>query len=432
MAYSPVPCHWSGVLERKQRRAVPSDPLSTSCGTLPSERPRILALFGSAILLGAERGNIEALAALKEQGCDILSLIRDEKWNTTVPLWLDARGLAWKKVPYIQHRYPGELLRIAARNPMAFLRANWHFVRIAREFRPTHIHAYSQLFVLNFLIGLRLIRRPMVFRAGDEPTLHNAVWRASWRFTVSRTTMFVANSEFVARSLRASGVPAEKITVIYNRPPARPSSVRAGFKLHLPANTRAFAYIGQISEHKGPHVLVDAFREVAADFPQACLLLAGWISDWEGDAWARALRDATRADPLIGDRVTFLGEIEDVAGFLTLCEALVVPSLFNDPSPNVVMEAKQAGKAVIAFPRGGLPELIEHGVDGLLCREATKSALVEALKSYLENPAMAREHGAAAAVSSTRFGNARFGARWREVYTTAMHDTKHNSPATAP
>ena len=70
----------------------------------------------------------------------------------------------------------------------------------------------------------------------------------------------------------------------------------------------------------------------------------------KGTLWARALRDATKRDELIAERVTFLGEIEDVPGLLARCDALVVPSLFGDPSPNVVMEAKQAGRAAIAFP----------------------------------------------------------------------------------
>jgi hypothetical protein len=41
-------------------------------------RPRILALFGSGLLLGQERGNIEALAALRDEGCEVLCVIRDE------------------------------------------------------------------------------------------------------------------------------------------------------------------------------------------------------------------------------------------------------------------------------------------------------------------------------------------------------------------
>jgi glycosyltransferase involved in cell wall biosynthesis len=397
-----------------------------------AEPPRVLVLFGSVVLFGAERGNLDALTALKRRGAEILCLISDERWNTIVPPTLDERGFAWRKVRYVQMGKGLGWYDLLWGNPYRFVQANKAFVRAVREFKPTHIHAYAPSYTANFSWGLMRTGTPLVFRAGDEPTLHNWLWRAVWRFAVWRTTRFVANCEFVARSLRASGVPAEKITVIYNMPPARSSAQCTPLELQLPITARVFAYIGQISEHKGLHVLVDAFRELAADFPQARLLLAGRISDWAGDAWARALRDGTRADPLIADRVTFLGEIEDVAGLLARCEALVVPSLFNDPSPNVVMEAKQAGKAVIAFPRGGLPELIEDGVDGLLCREATTSALVQALRAYLENPAMAREHGTAAAVTSTRFGNARFGANWREVYASATHDTRRDTVEIAP
>lgn len=386
----------------------------------PAEPPRVLVLFGSVVLFGAERGNLEVLAALKAQGAEVLFLLSDEPWNTMVPPTLNEIGFAWRKVPYIRI---GKRLRWRAllwENPSRFIRANIEFLEAIRKFRPTHIHAYSQSQVVNFLWGLICTRLPMVFRAGDEPTLHNRFWQVSWHLTRWRTTKFVANSRFVSRSLSASGVPAKKIAVIYNRPPARRKPQRMALDLPLPANARVFAFLGQIAEHKGPHVLIDAFRDVAPEFPEARLLLAGRISEWEGDAWARALRDATKADLLIGDRVTFLGEIEDVAGFLARCEVLVVPSLFDDPAPNVVMEAKQAGRAVIAFPRGGIPELVDHGVDGLLCGEATRSALAEAMKAYLENPAMVRDHSVAATTASARFGNAQFGASWSEVYASAQ------------
>lgn len=381
-----------------------------------NDKPRILALFGSAVLFGAERGNIEALAALKNEGCEVLCLIRTESWTTNIGQALDARGLRTQKVPYIEHRMPGRLQYVLFRNPFTFLVANWTFLRIVREFKPTHIHAYGQLFVLNFLLGLMLVRTPMIFRAGDEPTLHNWLWRASWRFVVWRTSRFVANAQFVARSLQDSGVPNENITVIYNAPPGRPSVVPALLDAGLPVRARVFGFIGQIAEHKGPHLLIEAFRQLASEHPDAYLVLAGRISDWAGDAWARELRDRTKAETLIGWRVVFLGEIENVPGLLARCEALIVPSLFADPSPNVVIEAKQAGKAAIVFPRGGLPELIEHGVDGLICREPTVSALVEAMQLYLTDMARAQSNGAMACASLSRLGIHQFAQKWREVY----------------
>ena len=57
------------------------------------EKPRILALFGGAVLFGQERGNIEALASLKEQGCEVLCLVRDEEWSLHITPALDGCGL---------------------------------------------------------------------------------------------------------------------------------------------------------------------------------------------------------------------------------------------------------------------------------------------------------------------------------------------------
>ena len=105
-------------------------------------RLRILALFGSGLLLGQERGNIEALAALRDEGCEVLCVIRDEPWSVLVPTALDARGLRWVKAPYIEHRLPGRMHYVVFRNPIAFARANRRFFRIVADFRPvsyTHL-----------------------------------------------------------------------------------------------------------------------------------------------------------------------------------------------------------------------------------------------------------------------------------------------------
>ena len=67
---------------------------------------RILALFGARVIFGAERQNIETLAALREQGCEVLCLVRDEAWNHAIPEALAARGLGCAQVPYIDGWLP--------------------------------------------------------------------------------------------------------------------------------------------------------------------------------------------------------------------------------------------------------------------------------------------------------------------------------------
>jgi glycosyltransferase involved in cell wall biosynthesis len=381
--------------------------------------PRVLVLFGSAVIFGAERGNLEALMALKAQGAEILCLIRDEAWSHIVPPALDERGIAWRKVPYTHIGRGLSWRTILWYNPRRLIAANCAFLRAVSTFKPTHIHAYGQLYIFNFFLGLMLVKTPLVYRAGDEPTYHNKFWRAIWRFTMWRTSRFVANSAFVARSLRNHGVRGDRIDVIYNIPPARPNLAPRSLDLELPPGARVIAFVGQISEHKGPHVLIAAFRELAPDFPDIYLVLAGRISEWEGDAWGRALRDHTIQDAIIGKRVKFLNQIEDVSALLALSEFLVVPSLFDDPSPNVVMEAKEAGRAVVGFPRGGIPELINDGEDGSLCQGVGKAELVVVLRKYCDDPTLAERHGSVSLKTRGLFGQADFANYWSAVYCLA-------------
>ena len=159
---------------------------------------------------------------------------------------------------------------------------------------------------------------------------------------------------------------------------------------------------------------MEAFCSIADQFPDAHLLLAGPVSDdYLGHAWARAVRARAKADPRAGLRIHFLGQVEDIPQLLAASLCLAAP-LLNEPSPNVVMEAKAAGRPAVGFARGGVPELIQHGVDGLLCSAPTAPALADALATYLQDEGLAAAHGAAALLSLKTLGIEDFDQRWIE------------------
>jgi glycosyltransferase involved in cell wall biosynthesis len=383
-------------------------------------RPRILALFGARVIFGAERENIESLAALREQGCEVLCLVRDEAWNHAIPEALAARGLACASVPYIDGWLPGWRLHILFRNPIAFFVGNWQFLRIIRKFRPTHIHAFNPLYVLSFLPGLTLVRTPMVYRAGDIPIRHRRIWRLLWRFIIWRTQRFVAVSRFIAREVELTGVEAYRIEIIYGTPPTRLGQEEAPVPLPAVPAAPDVVFVGQIVKNKGPHLLIHAFRTLAGDLPQGRLLIVGRISQWKGDEWARNLRDFVTRDPVLGSRVVFVGFVENVPALLQGRTVLVAPTLTEEPLGLVVMEAKAAGLPSVVFPSGGLPEMIEHGVDGYICRDKSVEALTEALNLYLTDPSLTLRQGAAAKASLRRLGVEEFANRWLAVYERTM------------
>jgi glycosyltransferase involved in cell wall biosynthesis len=295
-------------------------------------------------------------------------------------------------------------------------------LHLIRTFKPTHIHAFNHFLVFSFRPALMLTRTPLVYRAGDVPVRHRLIWRALWRFIVRRTTKFLAVSEFIAAKLTSAGVAADRIDVIYGIPPTRVTPRDASHSsAGIPAADPGVAdivFVGQIIGDKGPDLLIDAFRAVSQRFPVARLLIVGRVTDWEGDAWAKQLRDRVARDPAIASRVIFTGFVEDVPALLRGRTVLVAPSLIEEALGLVVLEAKQAGVPAIVFPSGGLPEMIEQGRTGWICDAKTAPALADCLARYLSNPALAAQHGAAARESLRRFGVDAFGSRLMANFTS--------------
>lgn len=377
---------------------------------------RILALFGGMARLGSERGNLDALSALREGGATVKLMVSDAIWAEEIRQDIAGRGFEIRKCPYLLLPRPERKVNPLLQYPGAILRASAILWSEIRRYRPTHIYTSSQLFVLNFLPILMLTRIPLIYRSGDQPALHSPLFRGLWRFIRGRAHRFVAVSGFIADFVVATGVARDRITVIYTRPTSRRVEARDATRR---ADVFRFVFVGQISETKGVRVLIEAFRGLVEAHPDARLVVAGRISDWEGDAWARELRDDVNADPVLGERVSFIGFVEDVPTLLASCDVAVTPTITVEALANVVMEAKQAGLPSIIFRCGGLPEVIEHGADGYISEARTVEGLREALRFYLENRDQAARQGEAARKSLGKFGVDRFVEQWTDIVTHA-------------
>ena len=109
-----------------------------------------------------------------------------------------------------------------------------------------------------------------------------------------------------------------------------------------------------------------------------------------------------------GAQVQFLGSVEAIPDLLSRCDVHLCPTLAEEPYGLVVAEAKQAGLPSIVFRRGGLPELVTDGSDGLICASADEDGLYRAMSVYLLNPSLRALHAEAALVSSRGRGVEKF------------------------
>lgn len=382
-----------------------------------NEHIRVLALLGSRVLYGQERANIHVLETLRAAGCQVLAVVENHPSFPVIPDELSRRDIDFVRAPFGGRRAEGYLLHFLFRNPILFIAGNWKIYRLIREFSPSHILIPNPFYFLNSMLALSFSDIPVIYKIGDKPSTHNLFWRFLWRRIVARVDHFVAVSNFIAEELEVLGVPRERISVIYNAPPLRKRDPEPD---RLPENSQHLLFIGQLGEHKGVDRLVEAFRRIAQVYPKARLTIIGRISAWTGDDWARALRDCTLADPVLVDRVIFVGETEAIFAYLASAAVLVVPSVCEEALGVVAVEAKVAARPSVVFPRGGLPELIEHGIDGYVCRDTSVEALVEGLRYYLEDQERTLAHGRAALASISRLGIDRFAESWLNVYQSTL------------
>ena len=386
---------------------------------------RVLVVLGNHLLHGQERANVEVYRALAADGVDAL-FATNAAWGAEhVQPHLDALGLQWAEVPYARHFARSHTPGQTARNAAAVLRGSRRFLEVARAFRPTHIHVANPHYVLAVLPALLALRRvPLVYRAGDTPTLHHALYRTLLRrFIIPRTRVFVCDSAHIRDAWYAAGVPASKLRVVMPPPPARPPRPASDLPPELQASGadrnpagRVVAFVGQVSPHKGVHHLVDAVSLLADRHPGLRLVVAGHpVSD---DYLADLRRRAGR-----GAEVIFPGYVEDVDGVLAAADVHAAPSQCEEALGLVVLEAKRAGTPSVVFPDGGLPELVtEPGVDGLVCADQTPAALADALDHYLSmsDDALARAGGVArASLQALGADEPTFRRAWRDALDAA-------------
>lgn len=157
-----------------------------------------------------------------------------------------------------------------------------------------------------------------------------------------------------------------------------------------PPSTRLrIGYIGQIAPHKGVHVLVDAFLKLGRASSQAQLKLYGDMTrfpEYYRDLQSKAAK--SWKDGQTNEQIRFLGTFEhhQLSQIYEGIDVLVVPSLWYENSPNVILEAFAHQTPVIASNLGGMAELVADMKTGILFAPNNPDDLAQKLKMVLDDP----------------------------------------------
>jgi glycosyltransferase involved in cell wall biosynthesis len=142
---------------------------------------------------------------------------------------------------------------------------------------------------------------------------------------------------------------------------------------------------------KGVEISLRAMADVRTVFPSSRLLLIG---PWEDELYRHEMNRLID-DLDLGEHVVMTGFQEDVQGFLSEIDVLVLPSPRTEGLPMVALEAMAMGKPVVAASVGGIPEVVSHGQTGLLVEPGDHRSLARAMLDLFRDPEVAGTLGEA-------------------------------------
>jgi glycosyltransferase involved in cell wall biosynthesis len=209
-----------------------------------------------------------------------------------------------------------------------------------------------------------------------------------------RADAFVAVSrEDQRRMVALERIPEQRTRFIPNGiPAARPADpahdVRA--ELGIDHDVPVVGAVATLRPQKAIDVLLRAIAQVRERAPGVQLLIAGGAEDPDEERRLRELAAELRLD----GTVSMLGPRQDVPELLDAFDVAAISSDFEG-SPLSLLEYMQAGKPVVSTRVGGVPDVVEDGVTGLLVEPRDPKALAAALAELIGEPDRAAKMGAA-------------------------------------
>lgn len=201
-------------------------------------------------------------------------------------------------------------------------------------------------------------------------------------------TKIVSVSHFMTKALLELGAPEEKI--VYN-----PYGPRHFFYDIQPNFRNTILYVGRFTNIKAPGLLLDAFRLMVKQCPEARLVMVGMAELLES---CKALAKAWK----IEDKVTFTGGIpheELIPYFQNACmfvQHSVQPSYGDaEGTPNTILEAGAAALPIVSTRHAGIVDAVIHNKTGFLVDEYDTESMARYMVKLLKNKELCKQMGAA-------------------------------------
>ncbi|MFK8112017.1 MAG: glycosyltransferase family 4 protein [Rubripirellula sp.] len=256
------------------------------------------------------------------------------------------------------------------------LRAAWHIRDLVRDNQYDLLHAHTPRTAMLTSLASKLTGVPWVYHvhspaARDSANpISNNLNALIEKHSIRGCSHLITVSQSLREDCLSKGVASENVTVVHNGVPAvRPSRERTP----TPGGRWTIGMVALMRPRKGLEIVLDALAELEDAGHDVVLRCIGPFetSEYESEIEKKIDLLGIRA------RVHRVGFTNNVPRALAKLDAMVLPSLFGEGLPMVVLEAMAAALPVIATRVEGTPEAITHGVEGLLAEPRNPASLAE-------------------------------------------------------
>jgi N-acetyl-alpha-D-glucosaminyl L-malate synthase BshA len=300
------------------------------------------------------------------------------------------------------------------------LASKQHEVALREELEVLHVHyaiphATTAYLAREMLRGERDLRVITTLHGTDITLVgQEASFYGITKFSIERSDMVTAVSDYLRdetyRAFGCMGCDVRTIPNFVNLDEYRPAAERPRISL-APEGNKIITHVSNFREVKRVKDVVRVFARIRRAMPATLLMV--------GDGPDRPDAEQEAADLGVADDVQFLGRLDSVATLLQASDLFLLPSQ-TESFGLAALEAMACGAPVVASRAGGLPEVIDDGVTGILEPPGSVEAMARRATELLRDPKRYAEMREAAIAKAHEFSADRVVPQYEALYREVM------------